>query len=85
MTQLNAGFYYLMETGTSLTRMKGYHKGAPSAQFLQHWFYTIIEPIDKSLRERAHYRKLQGNLGDDKNGDITNLLVYVDDLNCVIP
>jgi hypothetical protein len=46
---------------------------------------TIIKPIDKKLRARANERKLNGNLGDDKKGGITNLLAYVDDLNCVIP
>jgi rRNA-processing protein FCF1 len=46
---------------------------------------TIIKPIDKLLRQRAKTRLNQGRLGDDNNGGITNLLAYVDDLNCVIP
>ena len=46
---------------------------------------TIIKPINKLLRHRAKIRLNQGKTGDDNNGGITNLLVYVDDLNCVIP
>ena len=40
--------------------------------------HAIIEPIDK------YNRKWRRILGDDKNRGITNLLAYVNDLNCVI-
>ena len=48
-------------------------------------FHTIIKPIDIELKKRAKERQKNGQLGDDKNGGITNLVAYVDDLNCVIP
>ena len=45
---------------------------------------VIIQELDKQLRARAAQRKQTKNLVDDKEGVITNLLAFVDDLNAIV-
>ena len=47
--------------------------------------HTIIKPIDIKLNKKTKERINQGYRRDHNHGGITNLLAYVDDLNCVIP
>ena len=45
----------------------------------------VIRKLDEDLRKRAAARKVNKILLDDQEGGITNLLVFVDDLNAVVP
>ena len=80
--------WYLLPNGgwQFFTQEEGLPQGCPfSPVFAALVLHTIIQPIDKLLRKRAKTRLKNKILGDDNKGGITNLLAYVDDLNCVIP
>ena len=44
----------------------------------------VVTKLDKHLRGKSQVRKLQQILLDDREGRITNLLAFVDDLNTVV-
>jgi len=80
--------YYLNPDGKwkYFLQEEGLPQGCPfSPVFAALVLHTIIEKLDKKLRHRAQTRKLKKILLDDKEGGITNLLAYVDDLNAVVP
>ena len=68
--------WYLLPDGNwnFFHQEEGLPQGCPfSPVFAALVLNTIIKPIDKQLRQRAHQTKLKGNPGDDNNGGITNL------------
>ena len=80
--------WYLLPNGgwQFFEQEEGLPQGCPfSPVFAALVLHTIIQPIDKMLRKRAATRLKNKITGDDNKGGITNLLAYVDDLNCVIP
>ena len=80
--------YYLNPDGKwkHFLQEEGLPQGCPfSPVFAALVLHTIMEKLDKKLRHRAHIRKSKKILLDDKEGGITNLLAYVDDLNAVVP
>ena len=80
--------WYLKPSGgwDFFNQEEGLPQGCPfSPVFAALVLHSIIKPIDKELKKRAQTRYEKGLLGDDKKGSRTNLMAYVDDLNCVIP
>ena len=65
---------------------EGLPQGCPfSPLFAALVLHTIIVELDAKLRKRAETRKQGKKFLDDKEGGITNLFAYVDDLNAVVP
>ena len=65
---------------------EGLPQGCPFSAILAALVLNIIiKTLDVKLRQRAAKRKQNDMLLDDKEGGITNLLAFVDDLNAVVP
>ena len=81
-------FYYQLPNGG--WDYFGQHEGLPQGCSFSLIFTAlvpnkIISKLDEKLRKRAKERKHKAILFDDKEGGLTNLLAYVDDLNVVVP
>jgi hypothetical protein len=70
----------------SYTQEEGFTQGCPLSPILAALvLHTVLERVDKKLRQKAATRLSQGNKGDDGHGSQTNLMAFVDDVGTVIP
>ena len=71
-------------TWKSLLMEEGVNQGYPLSSI----FTAIVlhdPPLDKSLHQRAEQQILAGNYHNDGDGDITHLLVYIDEDSTAVP
>ena len=80
-------YYYKPDwTWKHFLQEEGWPQGFPfSPVFSALVLHTIIHELYKQLRKRAQIHKLKNVYLDDKEGGTTNLLVYINDLNAVVP
>lgn len=79
-------YKYNSTSWNNISMEEGVNQGCPlSSTFAALVMNRVLQPLNTILRQRAHDRYTNGDIGDDGFGGITHLFAWVDDISATVP